>query len=232
VDSSGNAYVIGSAGSADFPLTPEAFQTTNKAAANGDTNAFVTKLNPTGTALVYSTYLGGSGLSAETPSSGDKGNAIAVDAAGNVYVAGQTYSTDFPVTPGAYQTTNHAAANDLSNAFVTKLNPAGTALVYSTYLGGSGGQFNYAGDLGNAIAVDLTGDVAVAGETYSTDFPVTPGAFQTTNNAAANEGTNAFVTTLNPTGTALVYSRKVNKLIREPIASTKGDPHFPDILAG
>jgi hypothetical protein len=206
VDSSGNAYVIGSAGSTDFPVTQGAFQTMNRAAANDDANAFVAKLNPSGTALVYSTYVGGSGLSADTPYSGDKGNAIAVDAAGDAYVAGETFSVDFPVTPGAYQTTNNAAATKLSNAFVTELNPAGTALVYSTYLGGSGGRLSYAGDIGNAIAVDLAGDVVVAGETFSTDFPVTPGAYQTTNNAAANESTNAFVTKLNPTGTALVYS--------------------------
>ena len=202
VDTAGNVYVAGSTASTDFPVTQGVYQTTNHAAANQSLNAFVTKLNPTGTALVYSTYLGGSG----TVYGGDTASAIAVDTAGNVYVAGQTYSSDFPVTPGAFQTTNRAAAIDSTNAFVTELNPTGTALVYSTYLGGSGGQGNYTGDKGNAIAVDATGDAYVAGETYSADFPVTQGAFQTTNHAAATGLPNAFITKLNPAGTALVYS--------------------------
>ena len=87
----------------------------------------MTKLNPTGTALVYSTYLGGTGE--------DYGSGIAVDTAGNAYVTGTTYSTDFPTTAGAFQTTFGGGNAD---AFVTKLNPTGTALVYSTYLGGTG----------------------------------------------------------------------------------------------
>jgi hypothetical protein len=205
VDAAGNVYVAGQTYSTDFPVSPGAFQTTNRAAAEESTNAFVAKLNATGTALVYSTYLGGSG--GQGNYTGDKGNAIAVDAAGNVYVAGQTYSTDFPVTPGAFQTTNQAAASNLTNAFITKLNPTGTALVYSTYLGGSGGyRGGYAGDMGNAIAVDTAGNGYVAGATFSSDFPVTSGAFQSANNALANQGTNAFITKLNPTGTVLVYS--------------------------
>ena len=88
----------------------------------------MTKLNPTGTALVYSTYLGGTGYV--------QGAAIAVDTAGNAYVTGYTDSTDFPTTAGAYQTTS--GGGDFYDAFVTKLNPTGTALVYSTYLGGTG----------------------------------------------------------------------------------------------
>jgi len=206
VDAAGNVYLTGQAYSTDFPVTLGAFQTTNKAAANSDSNAFVAELNPTGSALIYSTYLGGSGLSAVTPYSGDNGNAIAVDAAGNAYVAGETYSLDFPVTPGAFQTTNHAAANVDANAFVTKLNPAGTALIYSTYLGGSGGTGAYENDKGHAVTVDASGHAYVAGETFSADFPVTPGAFQATNHALGNLSTNAFVTEVNATGTALVYS--------------------------
>jgi hypothetical protein len=204
VDTAGNAYVAGQTASTDFPVTQGAFQTTNRAAVNGDANAFITKLNPTGTALVYSTYLGGSGLAAEP---GDRANAIATDAAGNVYLAGQTYSTDFPVTQGAFQTSNNCTANECANAFVTKLNPTGTALIYSTYLGGSGGnRLGYFGDIGNAIATDMAGDAYVTGQAGSSDFPVTPGAFQSTNRAAANEGSDAFITKLNPAGTALVYS--------------------------
>jgi hypothetical protein len=207
VDTTGNVYVAGMTESTDFPVTPGAFQTTNHAAANNNSNTFVSKLNPAGSALVYSTYLGGSGLSNEIVAFTDKGNAIAVDAAGNAYVTGATFSTDFPVTSGAFQTTNHAAVG-YSNAFVTKLNPAGTALVYSTFLGGSTMPLLdlSSGDIGNAIAVDAAGDAYVAGQTGTTDFPVTPGAFQTTNQAAPSGFSNAFITMLNPAGTALVYS--------------------------
>jgi hypothetical protein len=204
VDTAGNVYVAGQTYSTDFPVTQGAFQTTNRAAANGDANAFVTKLNPTGTALVYSTYVGGSGLSVNTPLSGDEGRAIAVDATGDAYVSGETFSVDFPVTSGAYQTTNHGAASDKSNAFITKLNPTGTALVYSTYLGGSGDVYSSAST--TLLAVDGSGNAYIAGATSSTDFPVTAGAFQTTNHAAANRFNNVFVTKLDPTGTALVYS--------------------------
>jgi len=144
----------------------------------------VTKLNPTGTALVYSTYLGGTG--------NDAGYGIAVDTAGNAYVTGVTYSTDFPTTTGAFQTT---FGGGYGEAFVTKLNPTGTALVYSTYLGGTGS------DIGGGIAVDTAGNAYVTGSTGST-FPTTAGAFQTTFGGVYD----AFVTKLNPTGTALVYS--------------------------
>jgi hypothetical protein len=200
VDSAGNAYLTGQTFSTAFPVTPGAFQTTNHAAANQSSNAFITKLNPTGTALVYSTYLGGSGNTVYTTFPGDVGNAIAVDTAGNVYVAGETFSPDFPVTPGAFQTATHAATGSLSNAFVTELNPAGTALVYSTYLGGSGQLKLAIGDIGYAIAVGADGEAYVAGFAGSADFPVTAGAFQTTGSG------NAFITKLNPTGAALVYS--------------------------
>ncbi len=180
IDAGGNAYVTGTTDSEDFPTTPGAFQTT----LQGSLDAFVTKLNPTGTALVYSTYLGGSSF--------DLGNSLTVDVSGNVYVAGQTGSADFPTSIGAFQTT----LKGTDDAFVTKLNPTGTALVYSTYLGGSGSDGGYGAD------IDASGNAYVIGTTDSTDFPATPGAFQTT----LQGGTDAFVTKLNPTGTALVYS--------------------------
>jgi hypothetical protein len=180
VDGSGNAYVTGYTESTDYDVTPGAFQTTKE----GYRDVFVTKLNETGTALVYSTYIGGSG--------GDEGYGIAVDGSGNAYVTGYTWSTDYDVTPGAFQTTNGGGRD----VFVTKLNATGTALVYSTYIGGSNN------DEGYAIAVDGSGNAYVTGWTISTDYDVTPGAFQTTNGG----GRDVFVTKLNATGTALVYS--------------------------
>jgi hypothetical protein len=138
--------------------------------------------------LDYSTYLGGEGS--------DGGTGIAVDSVGNAYVTGYTSSSSpgFPTTPGAYQTANAG----LSDAFVTKLAPAGNALVYSTYLGGE------MGDEGYGIAVDSGGNAYVTGETYSSSpgFPTTLDAYQT---AKAGE-TDAFVTELSSAGIALVYS--------------------------
>jgi hypothetical protein len=156
VDASGNAYVTGSTTSVNFP-TKNAFQSNN----GGLGNAFVTKLNASGSALIYSTYLGGNMM--------DDGNAIAVDYSGNAYVTGDTLSTNFPTTSGAFQKTFGGGG---TNAFVTRLNAAGSALVYSTYLGGS------YDDAGAGIAVDTAGDAYVAGDTSSTNFPTTSGAFQ------------------------------------------------------
>src|SRR5262249_16803564 len=174
VDSSGSAYVTGVAGSG-FPTTPGAFQT----AFGGGVlppffvnDAFVAKLNAAGSALVYSTYLGGSNT--------DEGLGIAVDPSGNAYVTGVTASTNFPTTPGAFQTTLGGS----SRAFVTKLNASGSSLVYSTYLGG--GVLTQ----GGGIALDSTGNAYVTG-TASAGFPTTPGAFQTTFGGAFQD---AFVT--------------------------------------
>jgi len=197
VDSSGDVYVTGFTQSTTFPTTPNAYQTVNNTTTGSIQNAFVTKLNATGTALVYSTYLGGDAQ--------DSGSAIAVDSFDDAYVVGSTFSTNFPTTSGAFQVVNHAITG-WRNAFVTKFNPTGTALVYSTYLGGS----SYGAE-GAGIALDSSDDAYVTGSAASQDFPITNGAFQTTNFAAANAGLqtvayNVFVTKLNPTGTALVYS--------------------------
>jgi hypothetical protein len=189
VDSGGNAYLTGSAG-ANFPTTAGAFQTT----LAGSADAFVTKLNASGTALVYSTYLGGSGGEGF---GGVGGAGIAVDSAGNAYVTGGMGS-NFPTTAGAFQTTYSGGHND---AFVTKLNASGTALVYSTYLGGNASK-GVVAQQGYGIAVDSTGNAYVTGQTSTTNFPTTTGAFQTTYGGAIEP----FVTKLNASGTALVYS--------------------------
>jgi hypothetical protein len=177
VDSSGNAYITGSTSSANFP-TANALQP----ALAGEFNAFVTKLNASGSALVYSTYLGGS--------SDDGGTGIAIDSSGNAYITGSTSSANFP-TANALQP---ALAGEF-NAFITKLNASGSALVYSTYLGGS---FS---DQGNGIAVDSLGNAYVTGLTSSTNFP-TANALQ----PALAGDVNAFVTKVNASGSALVYS--------------------------
>ncbi|HZF19422.1 MAG TPA: SBBP repeat-containing protein [Burkholderiales bacterium] len=165
IDDERNAYVTGDTASADFPTTAGAFQTTFKGPA-GILDAFVTKLNPTGSVLIYSTYLGGSTF--------DSGGAIAVDSARNAYVTGFTDSTDFPTAPGAFQTTHGSQSVQREDAFVTKLDPAGSTLVYSSFLGGNGS------DGGGGIAIDGDGNAYVTGDTQSSNFPTTPGAFQPT----------------------------------------------------
>ena len=177
LDASGNAYVTGPTESAAFP-TAGAYQGTR--AGFGD--AFVTKLNASGSALVYSTYLGGSRY--------ESGSSIAVDAGGNAYVTGSTSSTDFP-TASPYQ----AAAAGAGDAFVTKLNATGSALVYSTYVGGADIDIPY------RIAVDSAGNAYVTGQTRSIDFP-TENSYQ----SSLAGFYDAFVTKLNATGSALVYS--------------------------
>lgn len=194
VDSGGHAYVMGVTASTDFPLQNPMQPDISNIFFGFD--IFVAKLNPAGSALVYSTYLGGDGDDGTSEDFVRRG--IAVDSEGNAYVTNFTTSTDFPTTEGALQTTIGGAPD----AFVTKLNPAGNALVYSTYLGGSGS------DEGRGIAVDSLGHAYVAGATTSTDFPITLGAFQTFNASGSTPGFegDAFVVKLNPDGSDLVYS--------------------------
>lgn len=248
VDALGNAYVTGQTAAIDFPTTPGAFQTNY-----GGGDAFVSKLNPSGSALVYSTYLNGA-----------SGNGIAVDSAGNAYITGDAGPLNFPTTVGAFQTApmgydtfvaklNPAGSNLVysarfggnlddfgrgialdgmgnafitgwtvcrstvctfptvnafqpnfaggnNDAFVTKIDSTGSSLVYSTYLGG-GKIINGTEDWGEAIAVDSFGSAYVTGYTYSPDFPITGGAFDTT-----RAGLDAFVTKFTPDGASLVYS--------------------------
>ena len=188
VDKNGNAYVTGFAGSSTFPVTAGAFQSNNA----GPHDAFFTVLNSTGSALLYSTYLGGSG--------NDEGFRIAVDSAGMAYIAGMTASSNFPTTAGAFQTAYGGGASD---AFIAKLDPtkSGSAsLVYATYLGGSGDDNLIAFPWG-ILAVDSLGDAYVTGGTTSTNFP-TVHAIQ----AQSGGGYDAYVAKINPTGSGLIYS--------------------------
>jgi hypothetical protein len=219
VDSQGNAYVAGYTGSANFPITAHAYQTTNKTAAGDAHTAFVTKLNSTGTGLVYSTYLGGSGIPGYPFGypPGDVANGLALGPGGTAFIAGTTYSSDFPVSATAYQKVNKAKSINGSNLFVSRLDPAGSALVYSTYLGGSGYNegccYYFSGaDFGTAVAVDGNDDAYVTGYAYSQDFPVTAGAYQPKNiadkslNGTGAANYNVVLTKLNSTGSSLIYS--------------------------
>jgi hypothetical protein len=181
LDVNGLAVLVGATLSTDFPTTAGAFDQTH----NGDWDCVVAKLNSGATAYLFSTFLGGSGS--------DEGYGVAVDGAGYVYVTGRTMSPEFPVTSGAVQRNYRNGPYD---AFVTKLNPDGRALSYSTYLGGTGA------DYGRDVVVSAGGQACVAGLTLSTDFPTTSGAFQTTTGG----GWDAFTTTLSATGSSLAYS--------------------------
>lgn len=177
VDAAGNAYVTGFTDSINFPgAAPRQQQ------AGDLSDAFVTKLNPSGSAVLYSTYLGGSGY--------DQGTSIALDAQGNAYVTGHAESGDFPLL-AALQS---SFGGGFADAFVVKLDPAG-ALAYSTYLGGSGT------DIGYGIAVDAQGNIALAGSTDSPDFPTA-----SPTQSQIGGGIDAYVAKLNPAGSALIYA--------------------------
>ena len=183
VDAAGQAIVTGNTSSVDFPTVNAA-----QATAPGADDHFVAKLSADGSSLIYATYLGGS------KGEGTNQGAVALDAAGNAYVAGSTFSGNFPTTAGSYRSTLNAVPNDdfaSFDGYIVKLSPAG-ALVYSTFLGGS--HF----DSINAIDVDGSGNAYVTGGTQSSDFPL-EGALQTTQD-------DSFVAKLNAAGSALVYS--------------------------
>ena len=179
VDFAGNAYITGVTHSIDFPTQNPIYNT-----LNGDTDAFIVKINPSGTSFVYATYLGGS--NGEDEFGPERAGGIAVDTSGNTYVTGCTNSADFP-TMNPIQPTHGETTN--CDAFVTKLNPAGDALIYSTYLGGSGA------DSSNAIAVDDQGSAYIAGDAGK-GFPGDP---------FTNSG-HVFVVKIDAAGTAILYS--------------------------
>lgn len=176
IDSQYNQYVAGYTSSNNFPTTVGAYDLTVSA-----TDIFVSKVNDTGTALIYSTYIGGSG--------NDYANAIAIDAANNIYLTGETYSNNYPTTAGAY----NANPVQFSAVFVTKLNTTGTALSYSAMLGSG---------LGFGITVSASGNATVTGYTGYANFPVTVGCFDATHNGSND----VFVTKLNIAGSGLVFS--------------------------
>jgi hypothetical protein len=186
VDASGHAYVTGNSASPNFPdpSTP-ARGTPDK---SGD--VFITKLHASGAALIYSTFIGGSGF--------DTGASIAVDALGQVYVTGRTMSTDFPATSNAFQPHFGGGSEVLfSDGFVVKLSADGSKLLYASYLGGRDD------DVGTGVAVDASGQAYVTGETFSTDFPTTANALQPTFGGNFADG---FVAKVSADGTTLLYA--------------------------
>lgn len=191
VDSSGNAYATGLIGSPDFPRVHQIAGACSGACGSGSTyDVYATKINAAGSALVYSSYLGGS--------EDDYGRGIAVDAAGNAYLAGRASSDDFP---GVNQISGACLLNSCS-AFAAKINAAGDALVYSSRFGGSSGS-----EQGHAIAVDGSGNAYITGETQSSDFPQVnpiPGACR--GSCGTGQNRDGFVTKIDAAGDALVYS--------------------------
>jgi M6 family metalloprotease-like protein len=183
VDDSGYAYVTGFTGSTFFPTTTGAY---DESFNGGTSDVFVTKLNTSGSGLVYSTFLGGG---ATGP---DEGYAIAIDGSGNAYVTGYTYNSDFPTTAGAFDRTY----NTDWDGFCTKFNATGTGLDFSTFLGGS------EHDVGRDIAVDGSGYAYVTGWTWSSNYPTTSGAYDTSLEGLED----AFVTKVATNGTYLAYS--------------------------
>src|SRR5262249_41371213 len=175
------AFVTGSTESSGFPTTPGAYDTTFK----GYYDVFVAKLSADGSRLLYSTFLGGNGPY-------DYGEAIEVKATDEALVTGLTFSSDFPTTPGSYDTT----FNGGHDAFIAKLSADGGNLLFSTFLGGS------ADDFATGIARDVTGAVLVTGTTLSADFPTTPQAYDTSFHGSSD----VFVSKLSADGSRLLYS--------------------------
>ena len=178
LDSSGNIYVAGFTSSTNYPTTSGAFQSTNR----GSYDMFITAIDSTGSHLVYSTYMGGN--------SSDYLTAVQTDTAGRLVLTGYSYSSDFPVTAGAYDTTYFRS----SDIVISKLNTTGTGLIFSTYICGT------AEDIANDMVLDSSGNYLVTGYTYSNDFPMVGNPFDTTYSYYED----AFVLRLHSSGSTLM----------------------------
>lgn len=217
VDAEGHAYIAGNTPADGFPT-----RNPLQSYGGGVSDGFITKLSRDGARLVYSTFLGGSGL--------ESCRGIRLDAEGNAYVVGETRSTNFPVTSGAFQTSYGGGLDDL---FVAKVNAAGTALVYATYLGGNGtdqGQSTIGTSStihGRIIAIDLEGNAYVTGDTASANFPV-KNAFQ----PSLAGGTDAFVAKLTPNGSDLFWSTYLGGAGFDTARSITVDAYGRAVVAG
>ncbi len=205
VDAAGNTYVAGKTSSTNFP-TVAPYQPS----MHGIVDAFVVKYDPAGSSLVYATYLGGGNT--------DVADGIAVNGAGEAFVAGYTLSADFPTTAGAYQQLLLGG----EDGFVTRLNSSGNALIYSTFLGPSAATLLY------GIALDAAGNAHVAGYTGAPDFPTTPGAFQTT----LGGGSDAVLSVLNSAGSSLLFSTYIGGNGSEEAYGVAVDPAGNTYLTG
>ncbi|MGB0384536.1 MAG: SBBP repeat-containing protein, partial [Ardenticatenaceae bacterium] len=212
LDSAGNIFMTSTTESSDFPTTAGSYDTT----FDGATNMFVSKLSSAGDVLLYSTFIGGSYL--------ERGYGLTLDSAGNIVVTGDTDSKDFPTTKGSYDTTYNSISSRSTDAFVFKLNPAGDALIYSTFIGGS------SSDAGSSLALDSADNVVVTGSTYSPDFPTTKGSYDTTH--YGNGVSDVFVFKLNSAGDALIYSTFIGDLDSDYGSSVALDSAGNAVIAG
>lgn len=194
VDEAGNAYVVGGTWSADLATTEGAIAET----LAGARDAYVVKLDPTGTQLLYGSYLGGTGQ--------DEARAVTVNPAGELFITGWTFSADFPTTLGSYDPTQNGGVD----AFALKLDPIKSELLYSTFIGSS------EEDRANALVVSPAGELFVAGYTQSPNFPTTPLAFDTSYNA----GHDGFIVGLDPAGANLTYGTFVGGSLPEPLLAS------------
>jgi hypothetical protein len=222
VDKDGNAYILGSTSSKDFPVTPGAFQTTFKGEGGADKpsgrgDIFVAKLNPDGSKLVYCTYIGGTGIDIY-------GNNIILDSFGSVCFTATTTSPEFPITANAFSKTYSGGAGMLGggDAVIVKLNPTGTALEYASYFGGRGDE------RGNSVAMDSGGNIWLSGETNSEDFPTTPNAYCRKNNG----GSDCFFLKINPLTGKLLYSSMLGGSKTDNYASIAVSPSGLLVIAG
>jgi uncharacterized protein (TIGR03437 family) len=202
VDPAGNIYAAGYTESANFPATPGA----HSSSAAGNRDAVVSKLNPAGTAILYSTFIGGS--------QNDRADEISVDAAGNAYVVGDTSSTNFPITAGAFD----RSLGGSQDAFALKLNPAGAALSYATYVGGR------AFENGLGLAVDPAGNLWIAGRTHSPDFPTTPDSFDPSFNNPGEDQGDGYILKINASGSGVLYGAFAGGNLRDVAQSLALDP--------
>src|SRR3990167_6970863 len=205
IGTGGNIYMCGDTGSSDFPTTTGAYDTSINNVSNYY-DGFVTKLDSGLTSLLASTYLGGS--------NSDHPRSITIDSGGNIYVSGMTYSSDFPTTTGAYDTSFNGGVFD---SFISKFNGTLTSLLSSTYLGGSGNE--YSQFQGPSIAIDTSGNILVTGTTYSSDFPTTTGAYDT----SLGGDRDAFVSKISGDLTNLLASTYLGGSIYDEGYSIAGD---------